>query len=100
MQACPTRACVNIRGNTVNNKQSAPRNLGEGLRAHSNNRERSFWQSRMTRTGHRAEPIELADIHALARKVRRTCPQYPESRITSIECHMTNAEMRVYSGAV
>jgi hypothetical protein len=54
----------------VNNKQSAPRNLGEGLRAHSNNRERSFWQSRMTRTGQRAEPIELTDIHALARAVR------------------------------
>lgn len=34
------------------------------------NRERAFWQSRMTSAGKRADAPELADIHALARAVR------------------------------
>ena len=31
---------------------------------------RAFWQSRMTRDGHRAEPVDLTDIPQLARDVR------------------------------
>lgn len=34
------------------------------------NDERAFWQSRMTRTGQRAEPPELIDIEQLARDIR------------------------------
>lgn len=34
------------------------------------NDERAFWQSRMTRTGQRAEPPELTDIPQLARDIR------------------------------
>lgn len=35
------------------------------------NDERAFWQSRMTRSGKRAEPFEPTDIPQLARAVRR-----------------------------
>ena len=37
--------------------------------------ERAFWQSRMTTTGNRARPPELADLRKLAREVRRTYPR-------------------------
>lgn len=45
------------------------RNDGCGRQAVINT-ERAFWQSRMTTAGKRAEPIELADLRELARKVR------------------------------
>lgn len=36
------------------------------------NREVAFWQSRMTVDGQRAEPPNLVDLAALARKLRST----------------------------
>lgn len=35
------------------------------------NRERYFWQSRMTIAGNRSEPFEITDITTLARDIRR-----------------------------
>lgn len=46
------------------------RNDGCGRTANENNKI-AFWQSRMTTTGQRAEPIALTDIPELARQVRR-----------------------------
>ena len=40
------------------------------------NRALSFWQSRMTRPGQRAEPLELVDLCALAHEVRVTWPRF------------------------
>lgn len=46
------------------------RNDGCGRLA-DENRIRSFWQSRMTAAGDRAEPPQLTDITALAQQIRR-----------------------------
>ena len=46
------------------------RNNGCGRQALINV-ERAFWQSRMTKNGQRAEPIEVVDLRELARKLRR-----------------------------
>ena len=46
------------------------RNDGCGKLANEN-RIRSFWQSRMTAAGDRAEPPQLTDITALAQQIRR-----------------------------
>lgn len=46
------------------------RNDGCGKLANEN-RIRSFWQSRMTTAGDRAEPPQLTDITALAQQIRR-----------------------------
>lgn len=46
------------------------RNDGCG-RIGNENRERYFWQSRMTRAGDRAEPIEVVNIAELATSIRK-----------------------------
>ena len=33
--------------------------------------ERAFWQSRMTRDGRAAPPVQLADLRQLAREIRK-----------------------------
>lgn len=49
------------------------RELGPGTcgRTACENDARAFWQSRMTTAGARAEPLQLVDLHSLARDVRR-----------------------------
>lgn len=51
--------------------QGRPVNRTTCGRLANQNRERSFWQSRMTVAGGRAEPVDLVDLRALARDVRR-----------------------------
>ena len=46
------------------------RNDGCG-RIGNENRERYFWQSRMTRAGDRTEPIEVVNIAELATSIRK-----------------------------
>lgn len=47
-----------------------PRNTGDGFAA-CENHAMAFWQSRMTRAGERAEPIQLTDLTQLAKDIRR-----------------------------
>lgn len=53
-----------LRGQPIRN-DAAARTCNE------ENRAVAFWQSRMTKAGHRAEPIQPTDVRALAIKVRK-----------------------------
>ena len=52
-------AATQLHGNAANDGRTAMRNT-----------EQAFWQSRMTRSGSRAEPFCVVDIPELARAVR------------------------------
>lgn len=53
-----------LRGQPIRN-DAAERTCSE------ENRAVAFWQSRMTKDGHRAEPIQLTYVRALAIQVRK-----------------------------